>query len=522
MYVIEYKVSLLAPVLISVFTDENITRTRTCLPGSAILGAFASEYIRKKSLVDAHQDETFYNWFLGGDVIFSDAHLQIEYGGRARQGIPVPLCIQAIKGEERIINRLKVKEPGEKTQEISDYGWFGDEVVYLQEPKRRIHFHHVRTDRLAGHGSDGLLFNYEALEPWQTFAGTICGSKEDLERFGRFFGTDINARLGRSKKTEYGAARIELSSIREIGYDDEIFEQDGLEANEVIISLLSPCILENEFGFSDPSEKRFQIYLAEVLGINIDDFKIADCFAKTVKVENYISVWGMKRPAITALATGSTFRLEFQDLSNEIRQRLVELAWTGLGERRHEGFGRLGFNIATQERYRRKKRTARFDDDTMPAGPVPEAFRTIMNLVLVSELQREMTRLATNYASIFKIRRPTNSLLGKLGLITSSTRLGEVDGLLEQLKKPARTQLEQCKDYDNKTTLWQFIIGFDSGGFEQIVENWVDKWPGLANKVGFKVDTNLKEDLFQSFWQVFFHEMRVINKTGSEKGEAHD
>lgn len=520
MYVIEYKVSLLAPVLISAFTDENITRTMTCLPGSAILGAFAADYIRKKSLADAHQDETFYHWFLDGDVIFSDAHLQIEYGGRTRQGVPIPLYIQAIKGETRIINRLKIKDPGEKTREISGYGWFGDESVYLQEPKRRIHFHHARTDRLAGHGSDGLLFNYEALEPWQTFTGTICGSQEDLERFSGFFGTNLNVRLGRSRKTEYGAARIELSPIRKIDYDDAIFERDGLEANEVIISLLSPCILENEFGFSDPSEKRFQIYLAEVLGINVGDFKINDCFAKTVKVENYVSVWGMKRPAITALATGSTFRLEFQSLSNVIRQRLAELAWTGLGERRHEGFGRLGFNIASQEKYQDMKQLSRFDNDTMPAGPVPESFRTIMNSVLVSELRREITRRATNYASIFKIRRPTNSLLGKLGLITSSTRLGELSSLLEQFKKPARSQLEQCND--SKTTLWQFIIGFDSGGFERIIENWVDKWAGLVNKVDFKVDANLREDLFHRFWRTFFHEMRVINKAGSEKGEAHD
>ncbi|MGE5558338.1 MAG: hypothetical protein ACM3WV_06955 [Bacillota bacterium] len=518
MYTIEYKVSLLAPVLISVFTDENITHTKTCLPGSAILGAFASEYIRKKSLADAHLDETFYTWFLGGGIIFSDAHLQIEYGGQTRQGVPIPLCIQEVKGEDKIINRLRIKDPGKKTQKIPGYGWFSDEAVYLQEPKRRIHFHHARADRLAGHSNDGLLFNYEALEPRQTFAGTIYGSQEDLERFRGFFGSDINVRLGRSRKTEYGAVRIELFPIRKIDYNEEIFERDGLEINEVIISLLSPCILENEFGFSDPSEKRFQAYLAEALGINVSDFKITDCFAKTVKVETYLSVWGMKRPAVTALATGSTFRLEFQVFSNAIRRRLAELAWTGLGDRRHEGFGRLGINIATQEKYRKERTSRLFNDNIMPAGPVPEAFRTIMTSVLVSELRREVIRRAMNYASTF-IRRPTNSLLGKLGLMTSSTRLGEAGRLLEQLKKPARSQLEQCND--NKTTLWQFIIDFDLGCFEKIIENWLDKWAGLAEKVNFKVDTNLREELFHLFWRVFFHEMRSLNKTGSGEEEAH-
>jgi CRISPR-associated protein Csx10 len=518
MYAIEYKVSLLSPVLISVFNDENITHTMAHLPGSSILGAFASEYIRKKSLTDAHKDETFFSWFLGGEVIFSDAHLLMEHDGQTRQGIPIPLCMQREKGEDRIINRLKIEDPEKKTVDIPGYGWLGNETVLIQEPKRRIHFHHARADRLAGHSNDGLIFNYEALEPGQAFGGTICGSRENLDRFSGFFGPELSARMGRSRQTEYGAVRIELSPLREINFDEEIFERDGVEINEVIISLLAPCILENEYGYSHPSEKYFQLYLAAALGINIDDFKITKCFIKTVKVETYLSVWGMKRPAVTALATGSTFRLEFTVLSDITSRRLAELAWTGLGERRHEGFGRLGLNLATQERYRKENVSKAFSDGSMPPGPMPEAFRTILSSVLVNELRRKVTRRAMDRAEMFRLR-PTNSLLGKLGLMVSSVRLGEVGRLFDKLKKPAKSQLEQCND--RKTTLWQFIMDSDAGDFEQITDNLLLDWAGLVEKVSFRTDTKLKEEFFQLFWQVFFHEMRSLNKAGNGEEEAH-
>lgn len=422
MYAMEYKVSLLSPVLLSVFTDENITQTMNHIPASSILGAFAAEYIRKNSLSAAHQDETFFNWFLSGRVIFSDAHLLLEKDGQIRRGIPIPLFIQSIQGEDRIINRLKIEDPKEKTKNIPGYGWFGEKTVLVREPKRRIHFHHARTDRLAGHSDDGLIFNYEALEAGQEFGGTICGSREDLEQFRGYFGPELSTRLGRSRKTEYGEVQIELFPVREVEYEEEIFERDGVEINEVIVSLRSPCILENEYGYPDPSEKRFQMYLAEALGTK--DFMITNCFAKTVKVETYLSVWGMKRPAVSALATGSTFRLEFAVLSDPIRRRLAELAWTGLGERKHEGFGRLGFNLGPQERYWKEEISKVFTDGVMPAGPMPETFRTIVSSVLRNELRQKVTSRAINDAEAFR-SRPANSLLGKLGLMVSSARRGD-------------------------------------------------------------------------------------------------
>jgi CRISPR-associated protein Csx10 len=427
------------------------------------------------------------------------------------------LCMQTDKDDIKLINRLKENHPAQKTKNKPGYGYFFDEKVITWEPKRRLHFHHARTDRLAGCGNDGLLFTYEALEPGQVFAGEICGSPEILKQFNAFFGPELHARLGRSRKTEYGEVRIELSPVREFGYNEGIFERDGVELNEVIISLLAPCILENDYGYADPSANCFRKYLAEALDINDDEFRITGCFAKTVKVETYLAVWGMKYPATAALDTGSTFRLEFQDLSESICHRLAELAWRGLGERRQEGFGRLGFNLAPREQYLVQNDFSAFSEVGIPADPMPETFRMIIATILHNELRRKVTVLATQYAGQF-IARPTNSFLGKLGLMVISVPLGEFGQLLEQLKKPAKSQLEQC--HNQYFTLWRFIREFDVDLVKRIMAEEL-RMSECAERINFVPDTKTEEELYQLFWRVFFHEMRSDNKAGGGEEQDH-
>ncbi|HCT36322.1 MAG TPA: hypothetical protein DF292_04720 [Firmicutes bacterium] len=514
MYELEYKVTLQAPVLISNITDENTINTMDYLPGSSILGVFAAQYIRKKDLrKSAHEDADFYNWFLNGQLNFSDAFLAINHDGQSHPGYPIPFYLQKEKGTEHIINCFGVTNQQHKTANMAGYGWFGNEFV-VEQPLTKIHFHHARTSRLAGHSTDGLIFNYEAIEPGQTFIGTICGMQAELEKFAKCFDTPLDARIGRSRQTEYGAIRIELGKALPVKYEAEIF-QSGLDANEVVIALLSPCILENEYGFSDPSEKQFHRYLAAALGLQHQDFTIQNRMVKTVKVETSLSVWGMKRPSVTALAAGSAFQLQFEKLSSDICQQLAELAHAGLGERTQEGFGRLGFNMAMNEHYQGHNRARVMS--AMPNGPAPQAFIGIFKDVLSNELRQRIVSRAIRDAEQFKTARPTNSLCGKMHLMLGSAGINEAESnVLSALRKPARSQLEQC--HNGKDTLFNFIKQLNTNKFDELIANLMHDWETLNKQISYAPDPDAKTKLFHLYWQTFFHKMRALNNaTGGEE-----
>lgn len=518
MYQLEYIAKLQAPVLISNITDENTINTMDYLPGSSILGTFAAEYIRRKQPKDAHSDMGFYAWFLSGQLVFSNAYLSIPYAGKSLAGYPVPFYLQKEKGEgqEQLFNCFQGATSVKKTSSLAGYGRFENEVI-IKEPKTKLHFHHARTDRLAGHSTDGLIFNYEALDPEQTFIGTIYGAEEDLIRFKEFFGTKLNTRIGRSRKAEYGATSIELGEISEIEYDESIFKKDGLSPNELYVTLISPCIIENEYGFADPSEKQFKRCFAEALGNS--DFVIRNCMVKTTRIETYVSVWGMKRPSVTGLAAGSSFLIEFKDLTDKMRRRMAEMAQIGIGERRHEGFGQLRFNLATHKAYQKKDEVAR-ENISKPNEPIPELFTRIFTDILEGELRRKAVTKALRDAERFSSPRPSNSLLGKLALMFSSVADEEICSKLDALKKPARSQLEQCDN--GSATLWSFIRNRNSFSLESITSMLPDGWRELIDEIGIAPRASFMQELYKLFWQTFFHRMRTLNKevSGEETSNA--
>jgi CRISPR-associated protein Csx10 len=494
---LSYTVALDSSVLITAASsDTNVTYTEKYLPGRVLLGALAGEYIRKKRLYGkAHEDDTFYHWFLGGGLSFGNLDLQMEEG---RVATPLPFSLQCEKQGTVVYNLLLQTVPVQ-TKMLPKYGTLVCNRVVCAYPSSRFHFHNCRQDRMKGHSPTGGIFNYEALAEGQNFTGYIRGERETLQAFREFFGAKVSLRLGRSCKTEYGASRMTLGDIKPIEIPKIDQDDDSLA-----ITMIAPCILENNHGQADPSLATLQAYLSEFF--ETDKFEITQCFARTTMIESYLAVWGMKHPAVVGWAAGSTFKIEFNETLNNYDKGLKRLYAQGLGERTLEGFGRVEFNVAKAARY--IKATESHARVKLPQHPLPETAR----MIFISTIRERMIELAKNRASQrindFK-DYPTNSLLGRLRMIFSDESLKECPAAFLELeqKKPARSQLERCNDGHN--TLFEEVKTFQCGELFREAQNR-EGFNRLKQRADYdpESDMELVKLLYHTYWQVFWAEMR--------------
>jgi len=146
---------------------------------------FANEYIKRKGLgVKAHEDDTFYNWFLKGELKFTNAYIVQKNDDKTHILFPIPLSIQREKGkEEKAYDLLLQDEEFDKqTVGISGYGKIDGNNLYKKEVKKSLNFHHAR-DREKGVSKEGYIFNYESIDENQTFEGYIIANDEVLKHF---------------------------------------------------------------------------------------------------------------------------------------------------------------------------------------------------------------------------------------------------------------------------------------------------------------------------------------------------
>jgi CRISPR-associated protein Csx10 len=494
---LSYTVALDSSVLITAASsDTNVTYTEKYLPGRVLLGALAGEYIRKKRLYGkAHEDDTFYHWFLGGGLSFGDLYLQMEESRVAR---PLPFSLQCEK-QGNVVYNLLLQATEAPTKVLPKYGTLIGGCVVCGYPSSRLHFHNWRKDRMKGHSLEGGIFNYEALTEGQSFTGSIRGEQETLQAFWEFFGAKVSLRLGRSCKTEYGASRMILGDIKPI--QAPMIDPDD---DSLAITLIAPCILENNHGQADPSLATLQAYLSEFL--ETDKFEITQCFARTTMIESYLAVWGMKHPAVVGWAAGSTFQIEFNGTLNDYDKGLKRLYAQGLGERTLEGFGRVEFNVAKTERY--IKETTRRSRVELPQHPLPEMARMIFISTIRERIIESAKYRASQRINDFK-DYPTNSLLGRLRMIFSDESLKECPAAFLELekKKPVRSQLERCNN--GHKTLFEEVKTFQCGELFREAQNR-EGFNRLKQRAGYdpESDMELVKLLYHTYWQVFWAEMR--------------
>lgn len=492
MHQLVYEIETLSPVLFTLISgDMNMVSTLDYIPGTVVQGIFANKYIKTENLQsDAHEDPAFHKWFLNSGLIFTNAYIADEENGQKVYFFPTPFSINKYKiakpeAEKNKAFDLMIEDPDTEQKDnagpycrIERRQQIEDSKIFTKNVKKSINFHHARENRLRGHSEEGTIFNYESLDAGQIFAGRILGSETDLKQIKILFENQGKIRIGRSKNTQYGEAELRWISNEPEKYESELqgFTPDQLQDN-FILTFLSPAIIYNECGFASASISDLRRSLAEslnldTLNLTTDNIAITKSFKRTEIVENFVGKWLLKKPSENSIKAGSCFEIKIHVASDQfdknIKESLLQLHKTGIGERTGEGFGRFAINLQEVKNYELHKLDEEETKDEQkgkvkkPDGKIPDLAKgTVKNVILNSYCTRIEARALEDCSGFLKEkgRIPSNSLIGKMELMLRDS--GSPKKFMEDIEafpQLTKNKLDRCRNEKKKETLYSFLV----------------------------------------------------------------
>ncbi|MDZ4711295.1 MAG: hypothetical protein SGI89_03110 [bacterium] len=501
---IRYTVTTLSPILISKLSgDRNMTETFDYIPGRVMLGIFASKYIKAKQLTNAaHNDDNFVKYFLTDDVIFTNALLTKDN----KDLVPTPFSIQKSKEDESVLCDLLFKEfddEYEQTKYLGGYNLKEDSIVKHATVDKSLNFHHAR-DENTNTSKEGMIFNYESIGKDQEFTGYLIGEK--IKDFKDIFKEEFEAFIGRSKTAQYGRIKVEMGNVEE--YNPEVTTVNTL-------TFLSDVILYNENGQSTTDLSVLKKYIYDKL---LREIKIDKAFIKTSRIDNYVSVWKLKKPSETAFASGSCFFIS--GLNREDIEKLKEIEKSGIGERRNEGLGRIKFGLQGEISSGKELKSESKNDDAPEI--VPEIVKNIVEYSIQETIKRQIKSSAINDSIDFYFKNKkdalSNSLIGRLeSFVKTGQTIEDFKSNLDRLRKTASDNIKKCNfdgtdffEYMKNKNITASNITVESA-FSSIASEDVKKLYNVES------DTDFNRNLFKDYYLTFFSYLRKQMKGGKNK-----
>lgn len=542
MHQLTFSIKNLSPVIVPVTLGEaNVVQTREHLTGSVLLGMFAAEYIRIKRANDVktdkmHEDQDFFNYFLGGGLVYTPAY-PCDNEGKGPY-LPAPLYLHHAKNDDSKLFNIIKEAVEDDTKPLGGYTIVVDGEVNRLSPTKKLHFHHRRDNRIAARSEDGGIFNYEALEAGQLFRGHIIGPEDEIKSFSDIFfkrssskeNGGFRGRVGRSKNTQYGQVQVDFEKVEKVEFDcieleEKVANENGLK--DIYLTLESPAVLKNDCGFPEISSEQLGHYLKQVLECNI---QIEKALARTEVIDNFVSVWGLKKPLDRALCAGSSFKISFPEgLNKEVYEKLKLLWQGGIGERTHEGFGRFKVNVLFPKNYQFNKKyiSNQIGDEiyVKPEGSMPKQGKELIEETIRKQLyyhyETEAIKDTLKYSGSGKNVLPGNSLLGRLEVLVKAVNGSEkfsesFSKKVELIRSTARDQLKRC--WKDSMNLYQLLE--TSSEQENLFESKLKEYPHFEDleKLTEEIDHNLlgdsdlKDKLLKTYWLALFRRMRKLNR----------
>lgn len=466
-------ITTLAPlVLPSQQGNQNTVSTLHHIPGSALRGCLAHRYLKLRALTTdiAHSDSHFYDWFLSGKVRFLPAY---PHTWRDNELFPTPLFIHRGKPGIRPQNDELFNLLGGTSETTENSKWAGGFVIpsttngwqLIEQPvTTRLNFHLTRLGyqahtshecRIKGHGPDEGIFYYEAIDSQQVFQGAITGDMDLLHQMYQILGMTFRATLGKSSRIQYGLVEIKLETPQEFSMPQPTEQPD---CREVIMILKSPLLLSNRFGFPALSRSELESCLQTELNCRVN---IDKCFARQESRQNFVSHWHLKHPQERLWSAGSAFLLRFPD-EPVPWDKLQLLKQTGLGMGQSEGLGQVTFYpkqaiTGLQVTSYPEENLSLFETPDQVAESTGFSKAAIIHLLRRAATQ-ELQQKAWNDAQE-RHKRNTNHtishhLWGRLEkMLQSSCGKDKFCLMLNNLKSPARTALEQYSNYQGESLI---------------------------------------------------------------------
>lgn len=352
---ISVHIRTLAPVVLSAMSNATVmTESHSYFSGSIVRGIVANRYIKARGLGEhAEENEAFVSLFFN-QLRFVAAYPTAEDGTRS---FVLPFSLQKKKDGSEVLDLMNQDgKAGYKS--FKGFGVEGKDGIQLVTVRKTINLHMSRSDiqnkdgkeRLAGRSMAGGIYNYEAIDAGQDFKGAIYGPEEELHALlDGLDGRTWQCHAGRSRFTQYGRCRIELGPVEDVPAE-AIEPQD----DAILVRFDTPYLPENPYA--SPLRNILESLSAgmEGMALRMQDkefdtmhFSVVDApqrfFAKEEPVENFVGIWGMKRPREHGLAAGTIFQLKKKDSpwTEDEKKLLQNVFYDGIGLRSEEGFGQL-------------------------------------------------------------------------------------------------------------------------------------------------------------------------------------
>jgi CRISPR-associated protein Csx10 len=339
---------LQGPLAIACRTTGNVVETLDFVPGSYLLPHVT------RTLSDLGLDMR--SALQSGDVCVLPAYPEVD----GERGQPVPMAWFVPKGLEKplqnenrqqVVNRLLQAEPVDGTQlKQMREGYVSTQPTQVYRPPTTVRTHNTVDDQMQRPTSDvGGVYTYEAIAPSDRGKPVVLRSevrirKSVADRLRANWWNRLNGEvaLGRSKKDDYGAVRLEVGSPAPhaaSGYSSP-------EPNTLFVWLVSDTLLRNPRLRPEPTAACLAAELSRLLGVTLTPRPSTDGrldeLVRIRRLDTWHVGWGLPRPSLVALQAGSCMVFHVNGTLDPAK--LAEFEAGGIGERTAEGYGQVRFN----------------------------------------------------------------------------------------------------------------------------------------------------------------------------------
>ena len=320
----------------------------------------------------------------------------------------------------------------------------------------------------------GGLFTYVSIAAGQKFHGRFAVPASLVKPLKELMSDpQIDVRLGRSKKDDYGQVSINLLDNSQ-AKTEAVSDSDGL----VRIWAASDVLPDDGVTSSDWAQT-----LASAIGIDIAPSEVRDDLTRIRhrRIDAWQSAWGFPRPSLIGIGQGSCLVLE---VDSSKRQHMYNWVGGSIGLRVAEGFGEIAIDhplLATQSNLTiTETQVDRRNVLTSSAGLSNEDQKLLK--AVMKSVAREEIRAAALSKSISRGDDNLTRMLGWTKKNPSSSQIGRVRMWVQNESAPITdsARLEQLqhdtKNWDKRSALllknlltdrkvvWELLFGSGAQG----------------------------------------------------------
>lgn len=329
----EYEIKLILKAESNIMVSKQFSEiTENYIPGSNIMGAVASKYIKEKNIKDFNNiTDEYIDLFLNGNVTYSNAYITEKDGNI--EYYPAPLSYSKVKNKNKVYHN-KMFDVNETDIQLSN---FGDKFVsldennYVKEVETVEHYHHQRAKDLSvGHVTDGAnggtFYQFLTIEKGQYFMTCIKGKGKYIDKIKNYIKENEILRVGKSKTAEYGKLIITNIKVAKSVNSTRKY-------NKFAAILTSPLILLDEEKVQIAKDKETLIKTFKRLFGN-HNLKDTKAFIGYSEESGFNTIWKLPKEQVVSYAAGTTIVFE-TDEPIELKEKYI------IGERTNEGYGQL-------------------------------------------------------------------------------------------------------------------------------------------------------------------------------------